>query len=205
MNKLKSVLGTLLLAAMVIFLVVVGVSPLFAKANPVTLAEAGGAKKGTYVDGTTYFSSDEFYTITHLISVIPAGFDHYFLVSDEELESCIVIRADKKWAEQFDYDGINEDGVRVNGVLKEMDYDLKKEIPGITQEIGVGIATYYVDTLSDRYAILTIVCVVVFILIGVGFLLMLRNGAGGSPLAKVIVFLFMANLIFALHILVMLF
>ena len=186
------------------FFVVKGVSPIFAKANPVPLAQAAGSDKGTYIDGTAYISSEEFYRITHLVVVIPAGFDHYFLCADEDFSYCVVVRADKNWAKQFDEYGFSNEGVRVNGVLKEMDFDLSKEVNSMRAELETPIAGYYVDTLSDRYAVFTIIVIAVLLILGALMLIQIKKGTlGTNALTKVILGTIAITCLFDIHVMIM--
>lgn len=205
--KAKSVFGLLFLAAAVVFFIVKGVAPLFAKTNPISLDSAVNVDSGKYVDDTTYYGSDEYYRITHLIAVIPAGFDHYFLVTNEENTVVMVVRADKSFADKFDGYGESAEGVRINGVLKSMDSDLRYEIGELRKELSgtAQVGVRYIDTLSDRYGLFTIVCVVVFIALGVWFLIMVRKDfSQNSPVVKVMLAVLIVNCLFGVHIIVML-
>ncbi|MGN0650595.1 MAG: hypothetical protein ACI4KM_09190 [Oscillospiraceae bacterium] len=205
--KAKTVLGLLFFAAAVVFFIIKGVAPLFAKTNPISFESAVNVDSEMYVDDTAYYGSDEYYRITHLIAVIPAGFDHYFLVSNEENTVVMVVRADESFADKFDSYGESAEGVRINGVLKSMDSDLRYEVGDLRNELSgtAQVGVRYIDTLSDRYGFFTIICIVVFIALGGWFLLLVRNNvASNSPMVKVMLAVLIANCLFGVHIMVML-
>ncbi len=203
----KNIVGLVFLIVVIVFFVVRGVSPLFAKANPVGFDAAVNSDNGRYVDDLAYYGTDEYYRITHLIGFIPAGYDHYFLVTNEDSSIVMVVRADKSFAEKFDEYGESMEGVRVKGMLKSMDHELRYEVDSLAKEIedGTRFSLRYVDTLSDRYAVFTLLFVALSIGLAAGFFLLVRSGADRrTVIAKVWVIALLLDCIFGIHILVML-
>ena len=204
-TKTKISLGAVFLAAVVGFLLFTGISPLFKKANPLPLSQVFTADKGDYIEGEVHFASGEYLRVTHLIVVVPAGFDHYFLTFSDNLQQCVIIRADKGFSEQ-DF----SEGVRISGVLRSMDTELHSKARTLSadlSELGINAAvcTYYIDTLAVRYAIMTIVCAAVFLLCGVGIIISIKRGSfGESLLSKALVVAAVADVFFGIHIIVML-
>lgn len=204
-TKTKISLGAVFLAAVVGFFLFTGISPLFKKANPLPLSQVFTADKGDYIEGEVHFASDEYLRVTHLIVVVPAGFDHYFLTFSDNLQQCVIVRADKGFSEQ-DF----SEGVRISGVLRSMDAELHSKARTLSADLsGLGInaavCTYYIDTLAVRYAIMTIVCAAVFLLCGVGVLISIKRGSfGESLLSKALVVAAVADVFFGIHIIVML-
>lgn len=207
MQMFRKVLITIILIVAVLFVLVEGfVLPVISKFNSVPMSDVEYLEKGQYVEDTVYCSSDEYYTITHLIGgLIPTGVEHYYLIYNKDFTECVVLRAGSGWADKFDEDGYNFDGVRVGGVLKKMDYEMRSEINKDIQNSGydIDIPINYIDGLSDRYAVFTIICAVVFAGI-LSLLFMSKKEIFKNALVKkIVLFILFLNTLFALNIISM--
>lgn len=210
MKNVKYILSILLFAGIVVWFAWTGVAPLFAKMNTSSMEQMfqGTVDKGEYVDGKVLFGSDEFVEVSHSVNFIPTGKEHFFLVFNEEMTKCVVVRGDKNWSEQFDEDGFSSSGVQVQGAVKDMDWELEKELNEMLQSfaaegITITASSCYVDCLSDRYAYLTIAAIAVALAVAVGFFLLLKKGSQQSVLAKVLVVLMLVDVCLTMHILAM--
>lgn len=172
-SKFLTVFIIIILAAGVVLSVYQGIAPLFAKLNPRPLPELLQSEKGTYIEGEVYYSTDEYYEITHLIGgIIPMGYEHYYIIFNEDFTEGVLLRAESDWADNFDEDNYNEDGVKVGGVLKEMDHEMKNEVYNdfVASGTDIEISAYYLDGLSDKYGICTIIYLLLFAAVCVPFI-----------------------------------
>lgn len=180
-----------------------GVYPIFSKLNPVPLENVLHSEKGTYIEGVTHYSSEEYYTITHLIGgAIPTGYEHFFLICNEDFTEGVIFRADSNWVDNFDCNGFNADGIKISGVLKRMDFEMENEIYNdlISNEYDIAISAYYIDGLSDRYAVLTIICTVIFAILIPLLCFSTKKIFQNGVFRKICLLVIVANIFLSLHI-----
>lgn len=204
--KSKNVFVIAVLLISVIYELCTGVYPIFSKLNPVPLENVLHSEKGTYIEGVTHYSSDECYTITHLMGgLIPTGYEHFFLIYNEDFTEGVIFRADSDWADNFDCNGFNADGIKISGVLKRMDFEMENEIYSdlISSEADIAISAYYIDGLSDRYAVLTIICTVIFAILIPLLCFSTKKFFQNGVFRKILLLVLAANIFFHLHIFIM--
>ncbi len=212
MKNVKTILVSVILIVMVVVLFAFGLSPLFKKLSSQTVENIGGASltKGSYVEGVVYYASDEVLEVSNSLNfLIPMGKEHFFLIFNDDFSRCVAVRADKNWSAQFGEEGFNVDGVPIGGVVKDLDYDQQREMNEVVQTLqGYGItitaATYYIDLLAYRYAIFTLIALVILVLLIIGGILIVKKGIQHSILAKIYCILIMLECCFCLHILAIL-
>ncbi len=207
MKRFKTVLCVLFFGAMIIVLLYMTLRPIPAKLNTEHFDDLAGAalSEGTYVEGTAHFASGEFLEVKHTVNFIPTGYDHFFLIFSEDMNRCVVVRADKDWAEEFSEEGFGENAP-VSGFVKDLDHDVQKELLSITQQADYPLtaAGYYIDTLAYRYALFTILAVAAAVGAGLGIFFLLKKGAQRSLWAKLLYIVILADMCFIIHILAML-
>lgn len=207
MQMFRKVLFTVILVCAILFVFAQGfVLPVISKFNPMLMSDVEFSEKGQYVEDTVYYSSDEYYKITHLIGgIIPTGVEHYYLIFDKDFTQCVVLRAGSDWADKFNEDGFNFDGVRVGGVLKRMDYEMNSELNKDIQNSGydIDIPMNYIDGLSDRYAVYTIICAVIFAVIIPLLFMSKKEIFKNTIVKKIVLFILLINTLFALNIISM--
>lgn len=214
MKEKKKIFGMFFIVLVFLFIAYSGISPLFAKSHSMALESLSdsNAKAGRYVKGEVHFTSNKILEIKNSINLIPTGKEHYYLIFNEDGSECVVVRADKNWRKSFDSTGFSVDGVEVNGVLKKIDSDTKQDINDILQKmsdsgINPKVSSYYIDCLSDRYAIFTILSYLIMLVLFIGFRLVIRRIMGNSLLVEkilvVLFVLFLFDICFFIHIITM--
>ena len=207
MDIVKKILIAIVFLVMFGYFAWSGISPLFAKldTSPLSAAFDGSVESGDYVKGDVLYCTPEVLEISHSVSFIPTGKEHYYFIYHDEDDSCIAIRADKNWYEKECLDG---DTVRVpiKGAVKKLDFDTRKELQESLAYIhGSELPQFselYIDMQSDRYGIFTIISLVVMAGLGVAFLLLGNVDVKSIP-GRIVMFLLFADLAFMLHILAM--
>ena len=184
-----------------------GISPLFAKLDPISLSAAfdGTAEKGDYVEGDILYCTSEMVEVTHTAGFIPIGWEHYYFIYNDEVDSCIAIKADKNWYEKEYLDG-DAERIPIKGAVKLLDFETQKELQEAFAYLHGNeqpqFSTLYIDMQSDRYGIFTIISLAVMIGLAVCFVL-LGNVDVKSIIGRLVMILFFADLAFMLHILAM--
>lgn len=202
----KKILIGIFVLAMLVFFAWSGIAPLFAKLDTAPLSDAfsGNVKKGDYVSGDIFNATPEVVEVTHTMG-IPYAWEHYYFIYDDEMQTCITLKASGNWYTDV-YMASATDRIEISGVVKQLDFDTRKEIESSFAQIHGSdrpqFTNLYIDIQSDLYGILTIVAVAVMIVIIAGFVLF-SSADTKSPIAKLLVFLVMADLAFMLHILAM--
>lgn len=161
-----TIIGIIILVLIPVYLIVNGTLSLV-HGESETLDEllSGGDMKGTYVEDEVWFATQEYVGLKHSVNLIPTGTEHYYLVFNDDFTKCISVRADGKWGEQFNsrtwfpYDG---SPVEINGKVKYMDYKVRQYVDDMKREMSDAgesfqISYYYIDLLSVRYGILSII------------------------------------------------
>ncbi|WP_455716145.1 hypothetical protein [Anaerosporobacter sp.] len=217
MKGKKRILGVVLLVIGIVFYVYNGILPLFAKSHsaPIELLFESNIDAGRYVKGEVHFAY-KILEVKNRINFIPIGKEYYYLVFDEDITECVVVRADKDWLENFDKDGFSIDGVEVKGVLKKLNTDtshiglkLTSTAENIEEDsqklsesgIDVKASGYYVDCLSDKYAVYTIVSLFIILVLFIGFPLAIKKFMHKTLIILILLFIFDA--FFIVHILEM--
>lgn len=196
----------IIILGLLIFFAWSGIAPLFAKLDTLPLSDAfdGSAEKGDYVSGDIFNATPEIVEVTHTMG-LPYAWEHYYFIYDDTGDSCITIKAGGSWYEDV-YMATSSDRIEIKGAVKQLDYDTRKEIEESFAQIHGSnqpqFSNLYIDLQSDLYGILTIVAIVIMIAVIIGFV-MFSKADVKSPVAKLLVFLMMADLVFMLHILAM--
>ncbi len=148
-----------------------GIVTLSAKNDTVTLKQLyDDDSKGDYVEGDVSICLGKCYRITHKVNFIPTGKEYYYVIYNDTLTKYMVVRAGKDWSDNFEPDGINWSGVHIKGAVygfDALDYNVRNYIAEDEQRLkdigdGAEAANCYIDLLSDRYAILSIICGIIF-------------------------------------------
>ena len=203
----RKIFGGIILLAVVGFFAWSGIAPLFAKLDtaPLSTVFDGTAEKGDYVKGDIIYCTPEVVEVTHTVSFIPAGWEHYFFIYNDETDSCVAIKADKNWYEK-EYLGGDSERIPIKGAVKSLDFDTRKELEESFAYIHGSDApeftTLYIDMQSDRYGIFTIISIVVMIALVVCFMLFGSLDVK-SVLGRILMFMFFVDIVFMLHILMM--
>lgn len=217
-GKKKILVVVLLVCSLVFYIfsyVYNGIVPLFAKSHsePIELLFDSDVDAGWYVKGEVHFAY-KILEVKNSLNFIPTGKEHYYCVFNEDTSECVVVRADKDWKEKFDKDGCNADGVEVKGILRKLDTDtsdiglsrtsISENIEEKSQKLSEsGIVTknpgYYVDCLSDKYAVYTIVSLLIILVLIIGFMLFMKK-KNNSIIAIILTLLFIFDICFIIHI-----
>lgn len=102
-NRPNPLAGLLFLIFITVFSLFMGISGL--KAEPQTLDDAfsNGLKSGTCVSGVPYMGSSNCnFEYTHKLKFIPFMHEYYFLILSEDMDTALLVRADKDFGENFD-------------------------------------------------------------------------------------------------------
>lgn len=169
--------------------------------------------KGTYVEGDAFVCLGECFTVTHKIKFIPFGKDYYYLVYNENMTKYIVVRADKGWDGNFGTDGMNLSGVSIKGAIRELDYHISsymKENEQMLSNMGNGAkaANCYIDLLSDRYAILSLICGILLLVCSVLTAVYIKlaqkaKNPNNSWIGILLIVILFIDICFGFHIMVM--
>lgn len=128
-----------------------------------------------YVKGNVFMITEKYCTLKHSLNFIPTGKDYYYIVCNEDETSAIAIRAPKGYDEKFIDALADGDGtVEIAGLVTRFNYKMasvNQETAQLLRNNDVSFASvnYYIDLLSVRYAILTIIAVLaVAVLVAIG-------------------------------------
>lgn len=181
--------------------------------------------KGDYVEGRINLASKEIFTLKHSINFIPAGTEHYFVIVDDNYETCIAVRASEKWVSNFSAnEAIDPAGQFISGYVRRTDYKVQSSLADFRAE-GFNINTgIYIDLLGTRYAGLTLLgCALLALTVLYGALLVkytngpynpgfmpsavgeaLRNLTANKAVSIVMLVVFMGSLGLLIHVMEML-
>lgn len=167
------VLILLLFGGVAIWCLVSGTKGLFG-ANTHTMDEAfTNVIKGDVYEGTISYISPEFCELKHTINLIPAGTEHFYLMFSPDGTKVIPIRASKKWDTQFVGDSVQTVSLQERGIVREMDYKVRKELSSIVTafaEEGIQVEpALYIDLNTNKLSVLQIIIGISIILCAVYF------------------------------------
>lgn len=195
-------------------LIVKGIVTLSLKDDTVTLEQLyDDDSKGTYVEGDVFVCLGECFAVTHRINFIPLGKDYYYLVYNESMTKYIVVRAGKDWDGNFGTDGMNWSGVHIKGVVRDLNYHISSYINENEQMLSnIGnsaeAANCYIDLLSDRYAILSLICGVLLLVCSVLVAVYIKSAqktkyANNSWIGILIIVILFIDICLSFHIMAM--
>ncbi len=176
-SKAASVLGIILLIGLAAFLIITSVVDLIGVSGAETLSSTYSTvpEKNSYVEATFHYC-DYVGAMKHTINFIPVGTEYYYLVYTDDSAQAIFVRADKNFIDNFDNDGISYSGVTFSGKVREMDFDMEKEIRSTANEItayGINVARgddssyLYIDARTTKNAVLNLIGFVAVVLAAV--------------------------------------
>ena len=206
MGNAKGVIAIIFCLLMLLGMMVYSIIQICAVGDKVTLDSffEGSFEKGQYVEGTVINAASEYASISHTVSFIPTGKEHFYIIFNEDYTKCAVVRADKDWDENFR--GV-VDGVEISGMVRKLDYEVQRmfstDVASLSAE-GVSAVTveYYIDCLSLRYSIMSLAASLIAVLCGVVMYLN-RHKDVKSPVAAVALVVLFADCVFAMHVLSM--
>ncbi len=168
-----------ILAALGLFM---GISGFFKAEMSLDDALATGPKSGKCVSGVpAYGANHPNFEYSHKLSFIPLINEYYYLVMSEDMQSGVLVRADKDFGKNFsseDYSNIT--GIRIKGNVKSTSKKVRETFTGI--DYRAVHSSYYIDLLSTKmsiywliigiYNVIALVCVIIHLK---------KNGVGSSP------------------------
>lgn len=174
-----AIIVLVILAALGLFM---GISGFFKAEMSLGDALATGPKSGKCVSGVpAYGAAHPNFEYSHKLSFIPLINEYYYLVMSEDMQSGVLVRADKDFGKNFsseDYSNIT--GIRIKGNVKSTSKKVRETFTGI--DYRAVHSSYYIDLLSTRmsiywliigiYNVIALVCVVINLI---------KNGVGSSP------------------------
>ena len=120
---------------------------------------------GTFVKGEGGYCAGPVYKLKHTINgVIPTANEYFYVVFNETLTDYVVVKAPKNW-KYANYGDEMPEIFQIEGKVRTFGYTEAKDINQIlTSEIEGGIyLDHYIDTTSQRTAIIFDICLVVFV------------------------------------------
>ena len=167
-------------------------------------------------EGKVELASPCILEMKHTVNLIPAGKEYFYAVFSEDESNAVIVRAGKKWGENFNSDTFQScyDMV-IDGTVKRLSYKAKAEIDTIATEFAeydINLTrTYYIDLLAKRFYIIRII-------VGAGTLLLagllifaltakyqnsIANGTKSSLCQKIVLIAILPTCLLALYILIM--
>lgn len=185
MKKSEAFAVFFVITIIALYFIATGLRPVFAMHKGVLSLDEfldGNQREGRYIEDTIHVSSQEIMAYEHTMNyLIPLGTEHFFLIFNEDGSKCMVLRADEKWAEEFDArTGYSQTGVMVSGLVKSLDYevryDLQERVAELKREgISLEVSFYCVDGLTKTYAMLNVLAGVLAIVLEIGFTIVIKK------------------------------
>ena len=185
-RKSHPILIAVIFLGLALLFIITGVKDLF-MGRSVSLDEflSSGAEKGDRVEGVVHYCAGEYYEIKHSLNyLIPTGYEHYYIVYSDDLSTAVTVRSWGKFKDKFT--GLNnEEGVKIKGVVRELDREVKNELDGqlppdgLTQKVE---RYYYIDDLSPFYGVLKLFEGIYTLAVMAAIVVLVkRNGAVSGP------------------------
>lgn len=141
------------------------ISGFFGRASdPLDINEAFdyGVGKGNSYEGEIKYCSQVACEYSHrLYYIIPLGTEYYYVAFSEDQSEAVVVRADKKFGDNFDEDtGEAISTVHVKGRVDSMARDVENHFADIKKEINLdtpNFDSYYIDLIGDSVSIFRII------------------------------------------------
>ena len=119
---------------------------------------------GTFVKGEGGYSTGSIYKIKHTINgVIHTANEYFYVVFNETLDDYVIVKAPKHW-KYANYGDEMPEIFEIEGKVRKFGYTESKDINQmLASEIEGGIyLDYYIDTTSQKTAIIFDICLAVF-------------------------------------------
>lgn len=170
------------------------------------------AVKGEVYEGSILYASKEYGSLEHTINLIPAGTEYFYIMYAPTLNEAILIRAPKGWDSGFSSDLLNPLSLQARGMVRELDYEMKKELSETAAAFGEeGVhfeSTLYLDIMVNQICIMQLFVGIIFPLSILYFRYLLKaNGdvetgmAFKQPLAVTVSLLFFASMLMLIYLL----
>lgn len=158
-NTAVTYLFFIILAGIMLFF---GLTGLLKEKQPLDNGFEKGFDSRTFYSGEPACGVDgEFLDYSHSINGITVLHEHYFVITNEDMDKAILVRAGKDFYKNFNEDYENIGNVEVNGLVKGLKTKVENELSSMVMEgqrSGIKIESqYFIDTLSTRINIIQVV------------------------------------------------
>lgn len=149
-NRPNPLVGILFLIFIIIFALFMGISGLKTESQSLDDAFSNGLKNGTCVSGVPYMGSSNCnFEYTHKLKFIPFMHEYYFLILSEDMDTALLVRADKDFGENFDATTKrNISGTAIKGSVRTPSSKVRKYFTAMKEPMIN--SAYCIDLLSSE-------------------------------------------------------
>ena len=170
-SRRSIILAGIIFSILATVFIVFGVTGLLSQGKDMGKVFEDSLEKGNCYEGEIKYASQNVYIMKHTINFIPVAYEYYYVITNYDASSMVVVRAPKKWGDNFNEDtGESLKKIVAKGNVKKCSYKVKSGMEEIRSRwmldsYGTKFDSgYYVDLLQTRNSILQLV-------LGIGILL----------------------------------